>query len=181
MIRTRVGYAGGAPKDPTYHNLGDHSETIQIDYDPAQISYEDLLQVFWDSHYPAARPWSQQYASIIFYHDEEQKRLATESWAREMAKNEGQIFTEIVPLTEFYLAEGYHQKYRLRSVSLLLDEFSTIYPDEADLINSTAVTRVNGYVGGNGSYENLQAEIGKLGLSAEAQEYLLERVRLSQP
>jgi peptide-methionine (S)-S-oxide reductase len=181
VIRTRVGYAGGTPKDPTYHNLGDHSETIQIDYDPAQISYEDLLEVFWDSHYPAARPWSQQYASIIFYHDEEQERQATASWEREAAKYESQIFTEIVPLSDFYLAEDYHQKYRLRSVPLLLDEFSAIYPDEADLVDSTAATRVNGYVGGNGTYESLQAEIDKLGLSTEAREFLLERVRSSQP
>lgn len=181
MIRTRVGYAGGALKDPTYHNLGDHSETIQIDYDPAQISYEELLQVFWDSHYPASRPWSRQYASIIFYQDEEQKRLATESWEREAAKYEGAIYTEIVPLTEFYLAEGYHQKYRLQSVPLLQEEFSAIYPDEADWVNSTAVTRVNGYVGGNGTLESLQAEIDKLGLSVEAKEFLLERVRASQP
>jgi peptide-methionine (S)-S-oxide reductase len=181
VIRTRVGYAGGTMKDPTYHNLGNHSETIQIDYDPKQISYEELLQVFWDSHYPASRPWSRQYASIIFYHDEEQKRLATESREREATMYEGPIYTEIVPLTEFYLAEGYHQKYQLRSVPLLLEEFSAIYPDEADLVNSTAVTRANGYVGGNGTLDNLQAEIDKLGLSTKAKEYLLKQVRASQP
>jgi peptide-methionine (S)-S-oxide reductase len=176
-----VGYAGGALKNPTYHNLGNHSETIQIDYDPEQISYEELLQVFWDSHYAASRPWSRQYASIIFYQDEIQKRLATESWEREAAKYEGKIYTEIVSLSEFYLAEGYHQKYRLRSVPLLLKEFDAIYPDEADLVNSTAVARVNGYVGGNGTLESLQAEIDKLGLSEEAKEFLLDRLRTSQP
>ena len=181
VVRTRVGYAGGTLQDPTYHNLGDHSEAIQIDYDPARISYEELLQVFWHSHYPASRPWSRQYASIIFYHDQEQQQLATESWEREAEEYEGHIFTRIVPLTDFYLAEGYHQKYRLQSVPLLLNEFRAIYPDDTDFVDSTAVTRVNGYVGGHGTLEILQAEIDKLGLSAEAKEFLLKRVRSSQP
>ena len=105
MIRTRVGYAGGTMKNPTYHNLGDHTETIQIDYDPTQISYEELLDVFWDSHNPTSRPWSRQYMSIVFYHDEEQKRSAIETRDREGSRREGVIFTEIVPASQFYLAE----------------------------------------------------------------------------
>ena len=68
MIRTRVGYAGGTTNNPTYRALGDHAETIQVDYDPTQISYEELLEAFWTSHSPTSRPWSRQYASIIFYH-----------------------------------------------------------------------------------------------------------------
>ena len=82
MVRTRVGYAGGTKDNPTYHNLGSHSETIQIDYDPVQISYEELLRVFWDSHLPIFPPFSQQYKSAIFYHDENQQRLAEESKVR---------------------------------------------------------------------------------------------------
>lgn len=71
MIRTRVGYAGGSKENPTYYSLGDHSETIQIDYDPTQISYGQLLEVFWNSHNPTYEPWSRQYMSIIFYHSED--------------------------------------------------------------------------------------------------------------
>jgi len=55
VIRTRVGYAGGSTNNPTYYNLGDHSETVQIDYDPTRISYEELLEVFWDSHNPTTQ------------------------------------------------------------------------------------------------------------------------------
>jgi peptide-methionine (S)-S-oxide reductase len=173
-MRTRVGYAGGTKTAPTYRSLGDHSETIQIDYDPGQVSYEELLDLFWSSHGPTSRPWSQQYASVIFYHNEEQKRQAVETRDREAAKHDGQIYTEVVPFSEFYLAEDYHQKYRLQQVSELAKEFQTIYPDDEDFVNSTAAARVNGYVGGHGTLATLQAELDSLGLSPEAGQKLLE-------
>jgi len=177
VVRTRVGYAGGTTKNPTYYNLGDHTETIQIDYDPTQISYEELLNVFWDSHNPAQRPWSRQYMSIVFYHDEEQKRLAMETRDREAAKIQGQIFTEIVPASEFYLAEAYHQKYRLRQVPDLMEEFRVMYPDDEDFIDSTAAARVNGYLGGYGTFEALQTELSDLGLSPAGSKKLLDVAR----
>jgi peptide-methionine (S)-S-oxide reductase len=176
VVRTRVGYAGGDKEDPTYYSLGNHSETIQIDYDPSQISYAELLDLFWASHSPTSRPFSKQYASIIFYHDEQQKRLAEESLDRETIRRGVPIYTEIRPLTRFYLAEDYHQKYRLRQDRVLLAEFQRIYPDPADLVASTAAARVNGYLGGNGSPDQLQAEIDDLGLSETAKERLLDRV-----
>lgn len=173
MVHTRVGYAGGTLANPTYSDLGDHSETVQIDYDPAQISYQELLDVFWDSHDPAARAWSRQYASIIFYHNEEQRRLAEESLGRVETRLGKPIYTVIVPFSEFYLAEAYHQKYRLQQRADLLQEFRAIYPEDEDFANSTAVARVNGYLGGNGTLDALQAEIESLGLSPAAQEKLL--------
>jgi peptide-methionine (S)-S-oxide reductase len=176
VVRTRVGYAGGTKEDPTYYSLGDHSETIQIDYDPTQISYQELLEVFWDSHSPTTRSWSRQYMSIIFYHNKEQKRLAEESRDREAAKVEGKIFTEIVPFSEFYLAEDYHQKYRLRGVPELLREYETLYPNLEDFVDSTAVARVNGYLGGHSTLVDLEAEIDDLGLSPAGSKRLLEMV-----
>lgn len=174
MVRTRVGYAGGTTDNPTYYNLGDYTETLQIDYDPARVSYEDLLSVFWDSHNPVGMPWSRQYMSIIFYHDDEQKRLAEETKAGEEFYLQRQLYTEIVPASAFYLAEDYHQKYRLQGVPELFREFSAIYPEIEDFIASTAVARVNGYIGGYGSEDFLEKHIGDLGLSQEGQEKLLE-------
>ena len=178
MIRTRVGYAGGEKENPTYERIGDHSETIQIDYDPEQITYAELLDVYWTSHSPTSRPFSRQYASVIFYHDQEQRRLAEESRDRREAELGKPVYTEIVPYAEFYLAEGYHQKYQLRHDRDLMAEFRAIYPDEADFINSTAAARVNGYVAGNGTLEELQAIVKDLGLSTEAQQRLLDRLSL---
>jgi len=71
-----VGYAGGTQPHPTYHTLGDHTETIEIDFDPGVISYEKLLDIFWRSHHPGQPAWSRQYRAVIFYHGERQKALA---------------------------------------------------------------------------------------------------------
>jgi len=174
VIRTRVGYAGGSTDNPTYYNLGDHTETIQIEYNPDHISYQELLDVFWNSHNAARPSFSVQYKSIIFYHDEEQKRLALESKARLEEKRNETILTEIVPYARFYLAEDYHQKYYLSNVPDLNKELTAIYPSGNDFVNSTAVARVNGYVGGNGDIEILGQEIDSYGLSPAAEQRLLE-------
>ncbi len=146
---------------------------MQIDYDPTQVSYQELLDVFWSSHSPVGPTFSRQYASIIFYHDREQKRLALETREREAAKK-GKISTEIVPFSRFYLAEDYHQKYQLRRVQDLAQGFSAIYPHNEDFVHSTAVARINGYLGGNGTLEQLSAEIDSYGLSAQGREKLLD-------
>lgn len=174
MIRTRVGYAGGSKENPTYHSLGNHSETIQIDYDPTRISYRQLLGVFWSSHSPIYEPGSRQYMSVVFYHSEEQQRLAIDMKESEEARLGRDIFTEIVPFKEFYLAEDYHQKYYLRQEPALMQDFKAIYPATKDFIASTAVARVNGYAGGYGESATLEEELKILGLSESGRKRLLE-------
>jgi len=177
VVRTRVGYAGGTKINPTYYDLGDHSETIQVDYDPTQITYQELLNVFWDSHRPVIQFQSRQYMSVIFYHNEEQKRLALETKNREEAKlSTDKIYTGIIPASDFYLAEAYHQKYYLQSVPDILEDFQSMYPNIKGFVDSTAVTRVNGYAGGNGTLATLQAELSSLGLSAAGNKKLLDIV-----
>jgi peptide-methionine (S)-S-oxide reductase len=176
VVRTRVGYAGGTKPYPTYHSLGDHTETIQIDYDPATISYRQLLDVFWSSHDPTSRSWSAQYKAVIFYHDEEQQRLAVETRDR-LADNLGRnVHTEILPYTNFYVAEDYHQKYRLRGNTEFLREIKAVYPDDTDLMNSTAAARLNGYLAGYGSPEEVRKLWPDLGLSPQSQTRLLKMV-----
>lgn len=173
MVRTRVGYAGGSSANPTYRNVGDHAETVQVDYDPTVISYEELLRVFWTAHSPTTRPWSSQYASIIFYHDEEERRLAEQTLEAEAARSGEPIFTRILPYEEFHLAEDYHQKYRLQAWPRVLDELRDVDPRAADLLDSTAAARVNGYLGGHGDLAGLQVELEALGLDPAALEGLL--------
>ncbi len=174
MVRTRVGYSGGTKKNPTYHALGDHSESIQVDFDPAQLSYESLLDIFWKAHDPGSKSWSRQYRTALFFHDEKQKKAALESAEREAARLKTKIQTEILPATEFYRAEDYHQKYFLRQDRLLMKEFQAMYPSGRDFMNSTAAARVNGYLGGYGNDAVWKEELNQLGLSEEARKKLLD-------
>ena len=176
MIRTRVGYAGGTTKQPTYQRIGDHAETLQIEFDPTQISYEQLLDIFWKAHDPTSRTWSRQYMAAVFTHTEEQRRLAEASRDRRSRELGAKIHTVFRPLDEFTLAEEYHQKYYLRNDTELFREIRTMYPVDRDLVNSTAAARVNGYLGGFGMRRQFEAEIESLGLSLVGQKRLRERL-----
>ncbi len=135
------------------------------------MSYADLLDVFWSAHRPTSRPFSRQYMSAILTHDEEQLRSAEESRDR-LSAVVGTVYTRIVPLERFYLAEDYHQKYRLRNASALFREMRGYYPDADDFRDSTAAARLNGYLDGNGTCSELEAEIDSYGLSIVGAELL---------
>jgi peptide-methionine (S)-S-oxide reductase len=167
-----VGYAGGTKNNPTYLDLGDHSEAVQVDFDPSRISYKELLDIFWKSHDPTRASWFRQYRAAIFYHDEKQRKLAVETRDHLASETKGKIATSIEPYSRFYIAEDYHQKHSLRSYPEIMKEFGAIYPDLKSLINSTAVTRVNGYLGGYGSCDSLSEEIEGFVLSQRAKEAL---------
>lgn len=172
MIRTRVGYAGGLKQNPTYVAIGDHTETVQIDYDPQRITYEDLLAIFWDLHDPTDFTISRQYLNAIFYSDENQRDRALASRTAREKHGGRQIRTDVLPLHTFTPAEDYHQKYLLKRQTALTRELSRIYPEPDDFVNSPTVSRINGYVGGYGSRAQLQREIGMLGLSPEGRKKL---------
>ena len=130
--------------------------------------------MFWNSHNPTAQPWSVQYMSVVFYHDEEQKNLAIATKKIQEEKLGRPIYTLIKPFSEFYLAEAYHQKYYLRQIQPLLEELTAIYPSTNDFVDSTAAARVNGIAGGYGTILTLQDELSSYGLSASANELLLD-------
>jgi len=156
--------------------MGDHAETIQIDFDPTRITYEQLLELFWTSHNPCRSAWSRQYMSAIFY-EGEQQRAAIDETRRKFVQTPDEVQTEIAPLQTFWIAEDYHQKYRLRHDPRLFDELHAIYPRDQDLVNSTAAARINGYLDGHGKTQQLQAELDKLGLTEQGQRHLREMHR----
>lgn len=176
VIRTRVGYAGGTKDNPTYHSLGDHTETIQINYDPTKISYEELLDIFWSMHNPKIPTYSRQYMSIIFFHNKEQEKLAMKTRTQEIERENSEVYTEIIPYSKFYLAETYHQKYYMQLVQDFKKEFRTIYPKAKDFMNSTAAAHINGYIKGYGKMKLLKNELNDLGLSASSCKRLLDIV-----
>lgn len=126
VVSTSVGYTGGTKEDPTYEEVSagrtGHAEAIEVVYDPTQVSYAELLEAFWQSIDPTD-PRGQfadkgsQYRTAIFFHHEEQKRLALESKEKlaKSSKFEEPIVTDIVPASKFYKAEEYHQKYYLKN------------------------------------------------------------------
>lgn len=171
-----MGYTGGTTASPTYHNLGDHSEAIQIDFDPSRISYTKLLDIFWESHEPTRRAWSRQYRAAVFYHDEEQRKLAELTGARQVQNTEKKMMTAIEPFSAFTLAEDYHQKHSLRLYPEITAELKMLYPGMKEYLGSTAVTRVNGYLGGHGTCDVLQKEADSLGLSTAAMKKLIDVV-----
>lgn len=122
VTATRVGYTGGDLKNPTYKdvcsNSTGHAEAVEVDYDPAKVSYEDLLNVFWENHDPTqlnrqGPDWGTQYRSAIFFHSPEQEQAARAS--KHALGTSGRfnrpIVTQIVPAVTFYEAEDYHQQY----------------------------------------------------------------------
>lgn len=122
VISTRVGYTGGHFNDPSYKDVctdrTGHAEAVEVDYDPAKVSYDDLLRVFWENHDPTqlnrqGPDWGTQYRSAIFYHSPEQEQAARAAKAK--LEKSGQysrpLVTEITPASTFYQAEDYHQQY----------------------------------------------------------------------
>jgi peptide-methionine (S)-S-oxide reductase len=114
------GYAAGKVENPTYKQvcsgLTGHAEVIQVEYDPKQVSYETLLEIFFDTHDPTTlnkqgADEGTQYRSIILYHDDTQKQVAEKVKRAVAAEHKAPITTEIVPLKKFYVAEDYHQDY----------------------------------------------------------------------
>ena len=125
VLDTSVGYAGGAVENPTYEQVSagvtGHAEVIQILFDPAKVSYESLLEVFWKNIDPLDSRGQfcdkgSQYRSAIFYHDEQQKKAAQQSKETVLKQlNVKEVATEIVALTKYYNGEEYHQDYYKKS------------------------------------------------------------------
>jgi peptide-methionine (S)-S-oxide reductase len=120
VTKTEVGYEGGTLENPTYedvcsHTTG-HAEVVEVTYDPERISYDELLNVFWAKHDPTQlnrQGWDigDQYRSVVFVHDEEQREAAERSKAEQQKRFRAPVVTQIEPAQTFYVAEDYHQQY----------------------------------------------------------------------
>jgi len=126
VVATRVGYCGGHTDNPTYHDVCNlatgHAEAVEVTFDPLQISYNDLLKVFWECHDPTqinrqGADFGEQYRSVIFYHTENQHEsaLASRDELESRRTYRRAIATQIVPAAVFWEAEAYHQKYHQKN------------------------------------------------------------------
>ncbi|WPQ61959.1 peptide-methionine (S)-S-oxide reductase MsrA [Chitinophaga sancti] len=150
VLKVESGFSGGTVKNPSYEEVctgtTGHAEVIQVTYDPAKVSYEELLKAFWTAHDPTqlnrqGNDVGTQYRSVIFYHNEEQHKLA-ELYKDKLDKSgayDKPVVTEIAPFTKFYKAEDYHQDYYKQNgeqpychfvIAPKLEKFKKVFKDK---------------------------------------------------
>jgi len=163
VVRTKVGYTGGSKANPTYYELGDHTEAIDIEFDPTVTNYNSLLSVFFREH-DATERHKRQYMSAIYCHDQDQRMEATN--ALKSQPNSSAIVTDLVDASIFYDAEDYHQKYRLQHYPELLQLLGI--KDGAQLKHSHVCSRLNAFLGGYGTLAEFDSACEKLGMPEAA-------------
>ncbi|XP_037904575.1 peptide methionine sulfoxide reductase isoform X2 [Hermetia illucens] len=171
VLNTRVGYSGGTTPNPK----GDHTEVVELHYDPKVVKFEDLLELFWNNHeYGLTTKIKKQYASLILYHTDKQREIAEKSLKQEQERRNPEVITTlIVPASEFYPAEDYHQKYRLQSHKDLAESLG-MTPEL--LQTSYVAAKLNGYLVGVGGVEQFQKEADNFGLTPSQKEYVRHHV-----
>ena len=140
VTQTAVGYMGGNKLDPTYHEVctdrTGHAEVVQVEYDPEKVSYEQIVDTFWNIHDPTqlnrqGPDFGSQYRTAIFYHDDEQQRVATTARDALQAANRyagRPVVTQIEPVGDFWVGEDYHQQYLEKRGPRLLPRLPQIAP-----------------------------------------------------
>lgn len=144
---TRAGYSGGVGADPTYDNIQDHTEVVEVEYYPEKISYNKLLKIFWNNHPFDSKTDRIQYKSLILHVDENQKKLAEKSvdFTRKIFGTEN-VHTETKNFVKFFEAENYHQKHYMQINKPRLGPILNSLVDWKNLANSDLATKINGYL-----------------------------------
>ncbi|GBF77998.1 peptide-methionine (S)-S-oxide reductase [Paenibacillus sp. 598K] len=172
VLRTRVGYAGGTTAAPVYRDMGDHTETVQVDYDPALIGYDQLLEAFWERHNPdnLLDYKGNQYRSLILYHTEQQ-RMAIEAQRQRIGEQGRSVAaTAVLPCTSWHPAEERHQKYYLKRYPDAYRRALELYGSETALTDGSLAARLNGIAKGFASAERLRDELASWPISVEERE-----------
>jgi peptide-methionine (S)-S-oxide reductase len=148
VVRTRVGYAGGTKPDPSYHSLGDHTEVVQVEFDPDVVEYRELLTDVFQQHDPQTQPSKRQYQNVVFASTPTQ-RTAIDAVLATIGHTPDDIETRIEQLSQFYPAEDYHQKYRLRLAPSFMSAFEEAGYADAEIRDSAIAAKLNGYIAGH--------------------------------
>lgn len=176
VLRTCVGYAGGTTIDPTYRTIGDHTETLDIEFDPEILAYQEILTIFWQNHDAAKDRFykERQYISLLLYHSEEQKMIAQQIKTEQEKILGKEIQTEFQPYTAFYRAENRHQKYFLKRFPKAMDSLLPLFPNDTAFVDSTIAARLNGFVREFGTLKDIKSEIPYWGLHSDSERTLNE-------
>ncbi len=179
VLRTRVGYAGGTTERPTYHEMGDHSETVEIEFDPNMVPLEQLLGLFWKYHKPVNINGykGRQYWSLALYRSEEQ-RAAIERMKQRLEEEGGRrLDTEVAPCRSFYLAEARHQKYYLKRFPDAVAKLTELYGTEEQWVGTRLAARLNGLAKGYTSMGRIAEEISRWPEEQANKERLITAIR----
>lgn len=152
--------------------MGDHAECVEIDFDPKQLSYRQLLEKFFQWHNAFRKPYARQYMSAILLHNQEQRR-AVEMMIPKLEDEKRKIRTEVADYKGFTWAEDYHQKYYLRRNREVVRELKEQYPSLEEFVNSTAATKANAALGG--FWTPTSEALAELGFSSHVSSQLLQR------
>lgn len=148
VVRTRVGYAGGTEPEPSYELIGDHTEVVQVEYDPARLSFAELLDYAFEAHDPYSQPAKRQYQHVVFTSTEEQHdRLR--SYIADGDLDGDRLVTRLERLSTFYVAEPYHQKFNLRGKRWITETFAEAGYDDDAIRESPAAAKLNARVAGH--------------------------------
>ncbi|MFD2330159.1 peptide-methionine (S)-S-oxide reductase MsrA [Cohnella sp. GCM10020058] len=179
VAETRVGYAGGTTGLPTYREMGDHSETVEIVFDAALITADQLLETFWHHHNPVNINGykGRQYQSLLLYRDADQAEVFNRVKKRVEADKGHALETEIAPFNAFYPAEPRHQKYYLKRYPDAVGRLSGLYESEEAFLRSTLAARLNGIAKGYANLGPVLREIQAWPMNPEVRNALIERVR----
>ncbi len=179
VIRTRTGYAGGTSMNPAYRQMGDHTETVQLDFSPSIITFDEILEVFWNNHNPVNinNYKGRQYLSLLFYSDDKQRETIQHVLRRRKEQGRGEPETEIAPYSGFHLAEDKHQKYYLKRFPNAIEKLNEWFPSQDDLNNSTLAARLNGLAKGYTNLERILNEMGQWPIRSEHQKLIVDLVK----
>ncbi len=148
VVRTRVGYAGGTKPAPSYAVIGDHTEVIQLEYDPDRVSFRELLAWAFSEHQPLRQPKKRQYQNIVFTETPGQDEQLQAFLDRSGFDRE-RVETRFEELEEFYVAEDYHQKFQLRGTRWITDVFDEANYNPEAVRESPAATKLNAHAAGH--------------------------------
>ncbi|RNI29038.1 peptide-methionine (S)-S-oxide reductase MsrA [Rufibacter latericius] len=171
--KTWVGYVGGDSDNPTYWNLGQHIETVQLEINTSLVSYRQLLDLFFTNHSPTKAPWKRQYTSAIFFRSPGQEEIIRQRIAQEEKKIQQKLFTLVLPFQKFYLAEERHQKWYLQRNPALRSELLKSFPNFPEFLNSTAASQLNAYLAGFWPKPKAEFLLQKMPLSEARKQIIL--------
>ena len=182
VLRTRVGYSGGKSTNPSYKILDLHTEVVEIDYDPDAITYDELIDIFFESHNETLRPYDQRVKSLIFYRNDDEREIAKAKLDEVRARtpeNES-VYTELKAFEVFYLAEPEHQNRSLKLEVSLYKELEQMFRSEDKILLSILVSKLNGYIYGYGDMEGALEVLEISGLSEASKARVID-VIISRP